>query len=153
MALEETDVASSKKEKSRQAARPAAAAGPLARFLRGRWLALWVVLLLGIFALQAITSMAQKSSTSDESAHLPAGWTCLAAGVRIGDYFAVSATLLDETFPMPDRQVATLVRKFRDEEPVAKIGYSIYIYKSPIIAPAVPIEEIDNKRFQPPPNP
>lgn len=76
-----------------------------------------------------------------------------AAGVRIGDYFAVSATLLDETFPMPDRRVATLVRKFRDEEPVAKIGYSIYIYKSPISAPAVPIEEIDKARFQPPPNP
>jgi len=80
MALEETDVASGKKEKSRRAARPAAAAGPLARLMRAPWLAPRVVLLLGIFALQAITSMAQKSSTSDESAHLPAGWTCLATG-------------------------------------------------------------------------
>jgi hypothetical protein len=52
----------------------------LTRFLRGRWMALWVVLLLAAFAAQAITSMAQKSATYDETAHLPAGWTYLTTG-------------------------------------------------------------------------
>jgi len=66
------------------AAAPATAAPPrkpaLARFLRGWWLALWVLLLLGAFAAQAITSMAQKSPTSDETSHLPAGYTYLVTG-------------------------------------------------------------------------
>ena len=54
----------------------------LARFPGGWRLALWVFLLLGAFAAQAITSMAQKSVTFDETAHLPAGYTYL----KTGDY-------------------------------------------------------------------
>lgn len=56
--------------------------GLVQRLTRGRWLALWVILLLAAFALQATTSMVQKSGTWDETAHLPAGYTCL----KTGDY-------------------------------------------------------------------
>jgi hypothetical protein len=41
---------------------------------------LWVVLLLGVFAFQAIFSMVQKSPTWDETAHLPAGYSYLVKG-------------------------------------------------------------------------
>lgn len=53
---------------------------PQSRFLRGRWLALWVALLLGAFAAQAITSMTLKSITCDELHHLSAGYTYLKTG-------------------------------------------------------------------------
>jgi hypothetical protein len=85
--LDNRPVSSRKKKQSISLSRPAVAAhaavpaaGPLARFLEGRWLALWVILLLGAFAAQAVTSMAQKSVTCDESAHLPAGYSYLARG-------------------------------------------------------------------------
>jgi hypothetical protein len=54
--------------------------GFLTRFLRGYWLAFWVALLLGAFAVQAISSIAQKSITSDEVPHLPAGYSYLTQG-------------------------------------------------------------------------
>ena len=50
----------------------------LSRFLRNPWPALWVALLLGAFAVQAVTSMVWKSPTIDETMHLPAGYTYLA---------------------------------------------------------------------------
>ena len=52
------------------------------RLTRGWRLVLWVALLSVAFALQAITSMAQKSGTWDETAHLPAGYSYL----KTGDY-------------------------------------------------------------------
>jgi len=52
----------------------------VAKFFKGWRLALWAALLLGAFAAQALTSMAQKSGTSDENAHIPAGWTYLTTG-------------------------------------------------------------------------
>jgi hypothetical protein len=61
-------------------ARSAPHAGALARFFRGWRLALWVVLLLGAFAAQAITSMAQKCPVYDETVHLPAGYSYLKTG-------------------------------------------------------------------------
>ena len=54
----------------------------IARFFKGRWVAPWVIILLAAFALQAITSMVQKSVTYDETAHLPAGYSYL----KTGDY-------------------------------------------------------------------
>ncbi|MFH1549500.1 MAG: glycosyltransferase family 39 protein [Planctomycetota bacterium] len=47
------------------------------RFFKGRRVAVIVVILLAIFAAQAITSMAVKSPTSDEVADLPSGYTHL----------------------------------------------------------------------------
>jgi hypothetical protein len=69
-------------ERGTSAAPPGAVSGqqhPPTRFLRGWWLALWVALLLGAFAVQAITSMLRKSGTYDECVDLAAGYSHLVA--------------------------------------------------------------------------
>ncbi|MFH1549644.1 MAG: phospholipid carrier-dependent glycosyltransferase, partial [Planctomycetota bacterium] len=63
---------------------PPVKSGPdwLAAHVKGWPVAVAVVLLLGAFAAQAITSMRQKCTTFDEIAHLPAGYSYL----KMGDF-------------------------------------------------------------------
>jgi len=63
-------------------------------------------------------------------------------GVRRGEYIAISATLLQESFA----EMRGIAKLFRERTPVAKVGYSIYVYKSPLDWSPLPAEEIEKRR-------
>ena len=79
---EGAETGSSSRKRRKQSARKALreAAGKkewLKRHVRGRLVAVCAAVLLAAFALQAVTSMARKSVTTDEVVHLPAGYSYL----------------------------------------------------------------------------
>jgi hypothetical protein len=78
--------ASASKNKTRpkhppeRAPKAAASANSISHVTHGLGLGIVAALLLGVFGLQAILSMRNESPTWDETAHLPAGYSYLAAG-------------------------------------------------------------------------
>jgi hypothetical protein len=62
--------------------------------------------------------------------------------MKRGEYIAISVTHLDETY----YKVGDVFKQFREMTPVAKVGYSIYIYTLPATVRPV-------KMGEPPPPP